>query len=331
MDCAQKLNHNSLKDHLVCITGATGFVGKGVIDRLLLEGCRIRVLTRNSTLVFPENVEVVIGNLTIDDNQLDKFLIDCTILINCAGEIHNISLMRSLHVYGTLNLLRRISKIKIENQLLIHWVQVSSVGAYGPQIIRDIERLIDEDSPVSPVGEYEITKTIADELLIKAHNEGVITCSILRPSNIFGLGMKNQSLLNLIGVINKGLFFYIGKPGAILTYVHINDVVEAIFLSCLIPKAKGKIYNLSADCKLETLVDYISLALGNKLPRIRIPECFIRKVVKFVGWTKLFPLTISRVNALTCRTRYSSNKIINELNFSFSKPMPKSVDELLYK
>jgi nucleoside-diphosphate-sugar epimerase len=314
---------------IICITGASGFIGQHLISRISSEKISIRVLSRNHNHQFPDNVEVFFGDITIYDYSLNLFLNNCSVLINCAGEIHNPSLMSSLHIGGTLNLLKVISDDLGRGAPPLHWVQLSSVGAYGPQVNKDLNRLVDEETPTSPVGEYEITKTIADDILMKANNEGLITCSILRPSTVFGRGMRNQSLNALISIIQKGLFFYIGKPGAISSYVHVEDVARAIISCAFNPMAKGKIFILSADCRLEDLVAYIAIALGKKPPSLRIPEFLVRKVVHHISWLKFVPLTPSRIDALTCRTRYSSSRISSELNFSLSRQMPNSIIDVV--
>ncbi len=313
---------------IICITGATGFIGQNLINKFSYAHYSLRVLTRKNNLKFPDHVEVFIGDLTIFDSSLKLFLDNCSIIINCAGEISNVKHMRRLHVGGTTNLLKAI----VEKHSLtapVHWVQLSSVGAYGPPIRRDLVWLVEETTPTNPVGEYEITKTMADELLMKANNEGLITCSILRPSNVFGKGMPNQSLYSLISFIRRGLFFYIGSPGAIANYVHVDDVVDGIIRCTFNPIAKGKVYILSADCMLEDLINCIALTLGKNPPKIRVSEYWLRKFLQCIGSLKFFPIKPSRINALTSRTHYSSNKILSELNFSFSKKMPNSIVDLV--
>ena len=61
----------------------------------------------------------------------------------------------------------------------------------------------------------EKTKAESDQLVMNAARKGTFTYSILRPSNVFGPTMTNQSLFQMIEMISKGLFFFIGKDVAI--------------------------------------------------------------------------------------------------------------------
>jgi nucleoside-diphosphate-sugar epimerase len=313
------------------VTGASGFIGKQLTLRLLNLGFSVRVLTRSSRSSFPEDVEVVIGDLITPDASLESLLSDCDFIFHCAGEIRNISTMNSLHVDGTrflLGLLKnRASNI---SGARLRWVQLSSVGVYGPPIpYADMERVVSEDSPINPVGEYEKSKSKSDELVINAGCENLIDYSILRPSNVIGVQMRNSYVFELIKTVKKSLFFYIGRKGSIATFVHVDDVVSALVQCAISPHARNQIYNLSYDCTLESVIARISSYLGVPTPRLRIQESLIRVSVKAISKFVDIPLTKSRIDSLVSRTHYPAIKIIRDLNFIFSRPMPESIDDLV--
>lgn len=311
-----------------CVTGANGFIGKSLVDALYRQGFTVKVLTRRSGGVFQDGIQVVRGDLASPDCPLARFLAGCDVLFHCAGEIRDVSAMQLLHVDGTQRLLQAALQESAQTGKKIHWVQLSSVGAYGPpQGTAPTDRTVTEDTPTRPVGEYEVTKTKADELVLQASEDGVMTYSIVRPSNVFGPKMSNQSLRGLIEMVQRGLFFYVGRHGAVATYVHVDDVVAALMKCAVEPKAKGRIYNLSSDCLLEDLIKHIASSLGVRLPWLRIPELLIRTAVGLVeGWVRI-PLSQSRINALVSRTRYPADRIVSELGFNFSRPLPAAIED----
>jgi nucleoside-diphosphate-sugar epimerase len=227
------------------------------------------------------------------------------ILYHCAGEIHDSARMEAVHVQGTERLIAaargRIGK----------WVQLSSVGAYGSLKSGPIT----EDSPEAPEGEYESTKVVADHLVQAVAREGAFYVTILRPSNIYGPTMRNRSLFQLIGAIDHGLFVFIGHPGAIANYIHVDNVVEALVCCGTVPQANSKTYIVSDDCSMETLVAGIATCLGRPVPQLRIPAVLAYLAVSAVGWIPGFPLTENRVRALTNRTGYSSRRIEEDLSY----------------
>lgn len=310
----------------ICITGGTGFIGKNLVRQLTSEGHFVTLLTRKPGLEFQKNVLCMLGDLTFHDSQLDDFVANCDVLFHCAGETKDVKKMHALHVGGTRCLLKAVQRTGRK----IHWVQLSSVGAYGPpQDGAYQERIVTEATVLNPQGEYETTKAESDNLVGGAAQNGILTHSILRPSNVYGPGMSNHSLISLILLIKRRSFFYIGNSNAIATYVHVSDVVSALMKCAFDLRAKGQIYNLSYDCFFEDLIKRVAHILDVKPPWIRVPEKVLRLFVKLTeGWINT-PLTSSRIDSLVSRTSYPTNKIQNELDFEFLKPMIVAVDELV--
>ncbi len=316
-------------DNVFCVTGGGGFVGRQLVQSLSALGFRVRVLTRSQKKVFPAAVEVFQGDLALEGGVPKEFLHGCRYLFHCAGELHNTSIMHAVHVTGTRQLIQAASTNLEYEATPIHWIQLSSVGVYGPPSQYPVEdRIISELDRLSPVGEYETTKAMADQLLQIAGERGLVSYTILRPSNIFGREMTNKSLSGLIDTVKKGRFFYIGKPGAISTYIHVNDVVNALISCALNPAAKDKVFNLSSDCYQENLITVIAQLAGACDPKMRIPELLARLAVILISPFIKIPLTQNRINALISRTRYPSTKIITELGFSYSMPMPESIADM---
>jgi len=312
------------------VTGANGFIGRHLVSLLVAQGHSVSVLTRNPKADFPSGINIVVGDLAAPKPIENAALADCDVVFHCAGENWNLSLMRKLHVDGTRNLLNAVGRIAEERGRKIHWVQLSSVGAYGfPKELRNIDCIVTENTPEVPVGEYEVTKTESDRLVIEAAKSGALTFSILRPSKVLGREMRDQSIRTLIKFVKSGMFFYVGKPGAIATYVHVDDVVAALLKCGTDARAQGQVYNLSNDCSLEEMIQAIATALGVRSPRIRLPEGLVRGIVEAVSRIVPFPLTQERINGLVRRTRYSTDKIERELNFKASRHVPDVMRELV--
>jgi nucleoside-diphosphate-sugar epimerase len=305
----------------VAITGGTGFIGKKLVARLAERGDTVRLLTRSPTpSKKTPSVELCQCDLlTAGVNELSAVLDGVEVLYHCAGQLKDTLTMRALHVDATRKLAEAASG------RVGHWVQLSSVGVYGPVA----EGTVTEDSVLNPVGEYEITKTESDQVVAAAANKGGFSHSILRPSNVFGADMTNQSLFGLISMIQRGLFFYIGKPGASANYVHVDNVVEGLMRCATMPAAQGNTYNLSDHCTMEEFVAIIADALGKDAPRMRLPEGPVRLLARWAGRLPGFPLTEARVDALTNRAIYSNSKIERELGYRHVISMQQGLLELV--
>lgn len=303
----------------VLVTGASGFIGCALLKALVAEGYEVRALTRSETTFFSDNVEIVVGDLTHHDVDLEKVVAGCDAVVNCAGEVHDETRMYALHVDGTQRLLSAFKR-HITDQG--HWIQLSSVGAYGPPVTPGQPRVVTEDSMLNPSGTYEVTKTIADQCVMESADR-MLEYTILRPSNVVGMNMPNQSFASLLKTIKKNFFFYIGSRDTIATYVHVNDVVEALMLCIKHPAARNQIFNLSNDCKLAEIVDRVSSVEEKFCHFWCLPERPLRWIVRVLSNISRLPLTESRINSLTSRTTYSNDKIELLLNFKMKHNIPQ--------
>jgi len=314
-----------MKGMQVCVTGANGFIGRRLVDALFQQGYSIRVLTRRPDCLFPSGVQVVLGDLVTPDSSLDQFLEGCEIVFHCAGEIRDTATMRLLHVDGTRRLLRSALRESAKPGQKIHWVQLSSVGVYGTIA----SGALTENSELNPVAEYEITKAESDQIIIGVTNADSFTFSILRPSNVFGAEMTNQSLFGMVGMIDRGLFFFIGKPGVSANYVHVDNVVDGLLRCGTMQCAKNRVYNLSDHCTLERFVNVLAARLGRAPPWLRIPETVASLMGMTLGRLPGFPLTQSRVRALVNRSIYPISRIQDELGYHHVISMEDGLLELV--
>ena len=316
---------------LSVLLGGGGFVGSKLVDELLKFGCKVRVLTRKNFIKDGSDIEVFTGDLSRSDLLLNDFIIDCDILFHCAGEMKNQTLMRPVHVEGTRRLINIARKEVERSNKKMHWIQLSSCGAYGPPPEKQIEnkRIITELSASNPSNEYEITKTESDNLVINSCYNDMITYTILRPSNIIGPSMNNKSIFSLIKFVKSGLCFYIGKKDATATFVHIEDVVRSLLYIATNPKGRNEIFNLSCDCSWESLMVEIAGILKVKIIPLRLPYRLMYPLLKFMNliFRRLFRVPL--FTSFFYRTHYPTSKIENCLDFKFVKPLPWSIIDVI--
>lgn len=290
----------------IAITGATGFIGKLVVEKHIELGDEVRVLLRNKKrqIYFNNKVQFYIGDLS-DVSSLINFVDNVDVLYHCAAEIKNETIMHLSNVVGTINLIQAASgKIK-------HWVQLSSTGVYGPIY----SGTVNESQIYNPINEYEKTKLKSDFLVLEAAEKNNFTCTIIRPSNVFGFQMSNTSLFQLVKTIDKGFYFFVGPKGASANYVPVENVIEALYLAATNPETKNKIYNVSNWCTIEDFVNNIANVLGKASPKLRMSIGFTKLVAKLTAFIPKNPLTEARVDALSNRAIYETTKIENELGY----------------
>lgn len=304
----------------VAITGGAGFIGQRLCFALSAAGYQVRALTRSQPAQLPviDGIQWIQGDLTTDSN-LSCLVQGADVLFHCAGEIADKSRMQQLHVQGTRNLIAaaagRVSR----------WVQLSSTGVYGPRRIGQVL----EVSPPEPHGVYETTKAASDELILEAAFKGHFSHTILRPSIVFGKGMPNQSLFSMLRMIEQRLFCYIGRPGASANYVHVKNVVDALMLCGFHEKAAGETFNLSDHTSMENFAQLMARQLGVSEPRLRLPETPTRLFATLMQSVRGWPLTSSRVDALTSFVTYPITKIEDLMSFRHKVSISDGITDLV--
>ncbi len=305
---------------IVSITGGTGFIGRKLVMRHLDQGDSVRVLSRrsHSEAGMPDSVRLYRGDLSIPSNFL-SFVDGADILYHCAGEIRDVSRMHSVHIDGTVRL------INAAKGCIGRWVQLSSVGAYGERYAGVITELAE----LRASGIYEVSKVECENLVRTAASNSGFEYTILRPSNVYGVEMRNQSIFSLISMIQRRVFFYIGTPGSVANYVNVDNVIDALLLVGNSPCANGQAYNVSDDLLIENLVSHIANELGVQRPWIRLPELPVRKAIKILELIPKFPLTDERIDALTKRVIYSNKKIEAELGYRHRISLESGFSEMV--
>ena len=301
------------------ITGHTGFVGSSFCKILInkSKNSEFILLARRTNKEFLGLKNVSQVNYDLTQNFNFELLRKVDFFLNFAGEIKSEEKMFDLHV---VFLQKCFNFIKLNN-LKLYWVQLSSVGSYGNPTNPHQKRLLLEDSLMKPIGNYEKTKSEADTKIIEfSQIYKNFTFCILRPSQIIGKDMINQSLLNLIKMVRNRLYFSIGSKKSIRSYVHIEDLCNAIELVIknYNSKSRNKIFNVSRNILLERIIQEIRKKYNIK---IFIPFIINEKVTRVIvnTFNKFFnlPITDKIISGLVSRSIYSSNSIIKNLNFEF--------------
>jgi nucleoside-diphosphate-sugar epimerase len=191
------------------------------------------------------------------------------------------------------------------------WIQVSTVGVYDT----NIHSHVTEHSSINPINVYQKTKLQADELLLKACQKDNLQVIIVRPGNVFGMAMRNESFFNLVKSIRNKHFFYIGDGNSLLNYVDIENVISALMLCAKSKYVNNEIFIVSDSISLCEFVDIIKKIYGLDYKTYTLPSSLSYALAYVCKPIMAFPLKISRINALTNKVQYSCDKIRKNLGY----------------
>jgi nucleoside-diphosphate-sugar epimerase len=287
------------------VTGASGSLGKAVVNRLLADGKKVRGFVRRSPQTPVPCVEYVIGDLA-DPLAVDKAALGAETVIHAGAAMRGgWPEHKSGTVDGTQHVVDACRKHGI--QQLVHISSMSVIDWAGSD-----NRAVSEQAPLEPRpekrGAYTRAKLEAERIVVAAAGAG-LPCVILRPGQIFGGGIP---LIN--GAVARkaaGRWLVLGDGKLELPLVYIDDVVQAIVAAIDRRITSGEIIQI-IDPEPLTQEAVLAAAGGGK-PILRVPRRLVFALGKLselplaaVG--KQSPVGTYRLRSALARLRYESDR-----------------------
>jgi dihydroflavonol-4-reductase len=266
------------------VTGATGFVGLNLVDRLVRDGWDVTALHRaSSDLTYLERFapRLALGDVVEADSVLAAMPKDVNAVFHVAASTSfwtvNNSEQTRINVAGTRNVVQAALERGAKR-----FVHTSSVAAYGPEN----GTVLREDTPSKAPDHwinYSRTKWLAEQE-VRAGIEKGLDAVILNPGNILGpYDLHNWSRLFVLVKTGKlpGVF-----PGA-AAWCHVNSVVDAQ-VAAADRGRKGENYLLgSVHASYLELTKIIVDLTGGKAPSKAAPAALLRAVARLTYWVSL--------------------------------------------
>ncbi len=251
----------------ILITGATGFVGSFLAEKLLEKGHRVRTLVRTTSnlhWIADLNVECFYGSLS-DKDSLSHAIKDMDYIYHLAGvtKARNTDDYYRVNYEGTKNLIDVIRAGKVSlNRLLV----TSSQAAVGPS---PGLYAIDEKSEPHPLTDYGRSKLKAEQYALAHKKEIPIT--VVRPPAVYG--PRDTDVLQLFKTFKKGLIPKLGGTDRYLSLIHVYDLVDGMILAAERKKSLGRTYFLAnpQPYSIDRLAELTLQYFGKRGFRINIP------------------------------------------------------------
>ena len=259
----------------VLVTGATGFLGKYVVEELVDHGYQVRAFGRNHTIsqsLVNASVTFVQGDLT-NQEDLTKACQEMDMVIH-AGALSTVwgpweDFYRT-NVLGTKYVLEACREANIKRL-----VYVSSPSIYAAP--RDQLGIKESDAPQENRLNNYIRSKLASEKLFKDYPD--VSSVILRPRGLFGIGDTSilPRVLNLSLKIGNPL---IGDGRQLMDMTCVENVALAIRLALETPQAAGEVYNITnGDPRVfRDLIEETLSGLGYPIRYRKIPAPLVSAI-----------------------------------------------------
>ncbi|MDP1728621.1 MAG: NAD-dependent epimerase/dehydratase family protein [archaeon] len=310
--------HNTKK---IFVTGATGYVGRNLVNSLIENGVKVYTLTRKETSIFSNNKNVIemVGDIT-DNISLP---LGTDTIYHCAGVIYHPEEMEKVNVLGTKN----IVEIALKNNCKL--IYLSSAGIIG----KTNATILDENTACNPQNAYEISKYKAEQIVLRAINNG-LNAQILRPTTIFGYKENPQKDTFFQLVKSMRTDFYKNIGDGVYNIIHIDEVIKALELLDKENLKNGEIFLINNHIKykdIDKIIKNIKPIITKKTQTIPYFFAYIITLILTLVYSiinKKSPLTFSRLRALTNKKIYSQDKIIKDISFQNTLPIEKYIEKV---
>lgn len=272
---------------MILITGATGFVGKALLQRLLADNDkshRFVVAVRNATLLWPEQV------LPIETGDMDPLtdwsiaLAGVTVVVHSAARVHvmqdtvsdPLTSFRYVNVDGTLNLARQAAAAGVKRFVFISSVKVN--GESTP-----LGCAFDSDS-FNPQDAYGQSKHEAELGLRQVGADTGMNVVIIRSPLVYGPGVK-ANFAALKRLVLSGWPLPLGAVHNLRSLVALDNLVDFIEICITHPKAVNQTFLVSDGQDLSTteLVRSMAQAAGVSVRLLPVPVWALQAVASLLG------------------------------------------------
>ena len=223
----------ALSGKRVLVTGATGFIGGRLIERLVQEGnVKVRALVRNfarASRIARFNIEMVPGDV-LDQEATARAAQGCEVVFHFAwGD-------RRVNIEGTRNILNSSVSAKVDR-----FIYLSTISVYGATPDGDLS----ESAPKHHSGdEYSESKLEAEELVLRYYREGSLPMVILQPTVVYGPWAPVWTIFPL-QQLKTGKVILVNGGNGFSNAVYVDDLISAILLATKEPAAVGHTFIIS--------------------------------------------------------------------------------------
>ena len=272
------------------LTGATGFIGQAVTQRIVTDAkYSLTVAVRSTTAVFSDAVSVAqIADLTSETDWVTA-LSGVDVVVHLAARAHvlketyNDPLVefRRTNVEAALAFAKQALHAGVKR-----FVFISSIGVNGS---RTLDFPFSELSLPDPHADYAISKFEAEQALLALLKDASMELVIIRPPLVYA-GHAPGNFSRLLKLVASGIPLPFGSVRNQRSMVALENLADFIVLCADHPAAGNKLFLISdgVDFSISEIVKYLAEGMSKKVRLLTVPVSLMRLGAGIVGKQHVF-------------------------------------------
>lgn len=271
----------------ILVTGAAGFVGRALSERLqAVPGARVVAGLRDAgSLSTAANVDrLILGDLAAD--AIDPAALqDIAVVVHCAARVHvmqersddPLADFRRVNLQGTLKLAQAAAQAGVKRFIFLSTIKVN-----GEQTLPGSSFTAD-DCP-APSDPYAVSKFEAEQALLQLAAEGAMEVVIIRPPLVYGPGVK-ANFLSMMRWLSKGLPLPLGAIHNRRSLVGLPNLLDLLVCCLDHPAATNQVFLVSDGESLSTteLLRKLASALRRPARLLPVPQGWLQTGAVLLG------------------------------------------------
>ena len=334
----------------VLVTGANGFIGSALCERLLAEGRQVRGAVRSQVgrVSLPAGIEAVsIGSIG-PDTDWSKALNGVDTVVHLAARVHvmnnnafdSLTAFRRVNVKGTKRLAQQALAANVSRFFFMSSIKV--IGEGTGDKIRDqpptqpyvvprrsevrcqgsvSKQFFSEEDVPEPQDPYAVSKWEAEQVLHEIAATTDLELVVLRPPLVYGPGVK-ANFLRLLESVARGVPLPLANVNNQRSLIYIRNLVDAVVTCISHPKAAGQTCLVSdgEDVSTPELIRRIGFALERPAHMFPFPTFLIKFAGRLLGKS-------AEVERLLGSLMVDCSKIKRELGWKPPYTMAQGLEE----
>jgi len=308
------------------VTGATGFIGRRLVERLCRDGAEVIALVRSERHGLTEGLRTVRGDI-LSPESLQEAGTGCDRLYHLAALItfdprRREELLR-VNGEGTANVLAAARRWKVARTVV-----VSSACTMG--LSDSSDRVLDEDSPLreglAEHNPYLASKQAAEKAAMAAAREQAVV--VVNPTTVFGPGDYSLNSGTLVLKVARSWVLPVPPGGS--NVVDVDDIVDGIVAAGERGQS-GRRYILGgANLTFAEIFDTVASVVGHRPPMVHVPRWLCGPMAGAAWLAGVAAgsrfLTPQIVSDLFAFKYYSSRRAHHELAWTPRRPFRQTIE-----